>query len=82
MDPQKAVNEYVSAIGTGIRFILTLVVSAIIAGKITKLFGTNNFFVYALALLCVVVLIYAAIDFYLSKRKSKEVKPVQRGGYD
>jgi hypothetical protein len=82
MDPQKAVNEYVSAIGTGIRFILTLVVSAIIAGKITKLFGTNNFFAYALALLCVVILTYVAIDFYLSKRKSKEVKPVQRGGYD
>jgi len=82
VDPQKAVNEYVSAIGAGIRFILTLVVSAIIAGKITQFFGTNNFFAYALALLCVMVTIYAAIEFYLVKRKSKEIKPVQQGGYD
>jgi hypothetical protein len=82
MDPQKVVNEYVSAIRTGIRFIFTLVVSAIIAGKITKFFGTNNFFVYALVLISVVVSIYAAIDFYLSKQKSKEIKPAQRGGYD
>jgi len=82
MDPQKAVNEYISAIGTGIRFIVTLVISSIVAGKITSYLGTNNFFIYALALICVMVAIYAAIDFYLSKRKSKEIKPVQRGGYD
>jgi threonine/homoserine/homoserine lactone efflux protein len=82
MDPQKAVSEYISAIGAGIRFILTLVISAIIAGKITKFFGTDNFFAYALALLCVAVLIYSAIDFYLGKRKSKKTRSVQRGGYD
>lgn len=82
MDPQKAVSEYISAIGSGIRFILTLVISAIVAGKITRFFGANNFFAYALVLLCVAVLIYLATDFCLGKRKSKKARSVQRGGYD
>lgn len=82
MDPQKLVNEYLAAVGAGIRFIITLIISAMIAGKITKLFETDNFFAYALVLFGVTIAIYATIDFCLRKRKSKEVKPTQRGGYD
>jgi hypothetical protein len=82
MNPEKTIREYISAIGSGIRFILTIVASAIIAGKITKLFGTNNFFIFALVLFCIITAIYAAIDFYLSKGKSASTKPLQRGGYD
>ena len=82
MAPQKIANEYLSAIGTGIRFIITLIISAFIAETITRSLETDNFFAYALILFCVVIAIYAAIDFCLKKRKSREAKPTQRGGYD
>ena len=82
MDPQKIANEYLSAIGTGIRFIITLIISAFIAETITRSLETDNFFAYALILFCVVIAIYAAIDFCLKKRKSRETKPTQRGSYD
>jgi len=82
VDPQKIVNEYVSAIGTGARFILTLVFSAIIAEKITRFLETNNVFAYALVLLCVATLVQVSINAYFNKRKSKQAKPIKRGGYD
>jgi len=50
MDPQKIANEYLSAIGTGIRFIITLVISAFIAETITRSLETDNFFAYVLIL--------------------------------
>ncbi|SUD38232.1 Uncharacterised protein [Ectopseudomonas mendocina] len=79
MDPQKIANEYLSAIGTGIRFIITLIISAFIAETITRSLETDNFFAYALILFCVVIAIYAAIDFCLKNESQEKPNPHSEG---
>ncbi|MFC6479208.1 hypothetical protein ACFQDN_25570 [Pseudomonas asuensis] len=69
MKPENAVHEYTSALVLGIRFVCVLALSAMIAGKLSKLMGTDNFIVYCLVFIGLVVLLNKILEALFTRRK-------------
>ncbi|MFS2123710.1 hypothetical protein [Pseudomonas sp. Pseusp97] len=81
MKPDGLLNEYMSSLVSGIRFVFLMIISGLIAGKLERFFEFKNPIEFILILFPV----YFALEGLLSlfkRRGKKKVKEIQRGGYD
>lgn len=67
--PDNVVHEYTSALVLGIRFVCVLALSAMIAGKLSRLMGTDNIVVYFLVFIALVVLLNKILESLFARRK-------------
>jgi hypothetical protein len=67
--PGNVVRQYTSALVQGIRFVCVLGLSAMIAGKCSRLMDTDNFLVYILVFVGFVVLLNKLLEALFARRK-------------
>jgi len=81
MKPENIFNEWVAGVARAVGLVLILILSAILAGKITRWFGLTNLLAYLLIFFALAGGITLLFDLLRESRRSRR-KPLKRVGYD